>query len=243
MSTLVLLPTYNERENILELIGQVLALPSGVELLVIDDNSPDGTAQAVEESYGGESRVHLLKRPGKLGLGTAYSAGFQYAIRQGYKSVISMDADFSHDPKFIPDLIAAMSNFDMVIGSRYVPGGATVNWGLVRKIISRTANLVAHVILSMKQADCTSGYRLYRSVLLESIGYESIIADGYSYLIEILYRASRQGCKIGETPIVFVERRHGQSKISRKEIFKAIKTVLRLRFHPAVKPNQAAAKA
>jgi glycosyltransferase involved in cell wall biosynthesis len=243
MSTLVLLPTYNERENILELIGQILALPAGVELLVIDDNSPDGTAQAVEQFFGGESRVHLLKRPGKLGLGTAYSAGFQYAIREGYKSVISMDADFSHDPRFIPDLIAAMSKFDMVIGSRYVPGGATVNWGFLRKIISRTANLVAHVILSMKQADCTSGYRLYRSELLETIEYESIIADGYSYLIEILYRASRRGCKIGETAIVFVERRHGQSKISRKEIFKAIKTVLRLRFHPPVKASQAVAKA
>lgn len=242
MSTLVLLPTYNERENILELIGQILALASALEILVIDDNSPDGTAQAVEQSFGGESRVHLLKRPGKLGLGTAYSAGFQYAIEKGYTSVISMDADFSHDPKFIPELIGAMSNFDMVIGSRYVPGGATVNWGLLRKVISRTANLVAHLILSMKQADCTSGYRLYRAELLEKIEYESILADGYSYLIEILYRASRRDCRIGETPIVFVERRHGKSKISRKEIFKAIKTVLRLRLHPPV-ASSAVAKA
>lgn len=243
MSTLILLPTYNERENIPDLIGQILALAADVEILVIDDNSPDGTAQTVEQSFGVEPRVHLLKRPGKLGLGTAYSAGFAHAIREGYPSVISMDADFSHDPKYIPDLIAAMTKYDMVIGSRYVPGGATVNWGFIRKVISRSANLVAHMILSMKQADCTSGYRLYKTDLLQRIEYESILADGYSYLIEILYRASRRQTNVGETPIVFVERRHGKSKISRKEIFKAIRTVLRLRFHPSGKTSEAVAKA
>lgn len=239
MSTLVLLPTYNERENISELIRQTLALSSGVEILVVDDNSPDGTADAVEQAFGNESRVHLLRRSGKLGLGTAYSAGFRYAIEHEYEKVISMDGDFSHDPRFIPDLIRVSEQFDLVIGSRYVPGGGTENWGLFRKVISRTANLTAHVILSMKQADCTSGYRLYRVELLKRLDFDSVIADGYSYLIEILCRASRQNSKIGETPILFVERRHGKSKISRKEILKAVQTIFRLRFHPQVSAKSA----
>lgn len=232
MDTLVLLPTYNERENVVELIHQILALPSPVQVLVIDDHSPDGTADTVRENFKDNQRVHLLCRPGKMGLGTAYTAGFHYAMEHAFKTVISMDADFSHDPRFIPELIAASAEFDLVIGSRYVNGGGTQNWGFFRKVISRTANLTAHALLSMKQADCTSGYRLYHTDLLRMIDFDSVIADGYSYLIEILYRASRRHCKIGETPILFVERRHGQSKISRKEIFKAIRTILRLRFHP-----------
>jgi dolichol-phosphate mannosyltransferase len=228
MNTLVIIPTYNERENIAELIEKILQLAENFHVLVIDDNSPDGTAQVVE-GLGHADRVHLLIRPKKLGLGTAYSAGFEHALEKGYGKAATMDADFSHDPSDIPRLAEASGSADLVIGSRYIKGGRTVNWGIFRKILSRVANFLAHDFLSLKPADCTSGFRLYQTDLLRRLEFQSIRADGYSYLVEILMMASWQKARVAEVPIVFVERRRGKSKISRGEIFKAIRTMLRLR--------------
>jgi dolichol-phosphate mannosyltransferase len=238
MSTLVIVPTYNEHENIVPLVKQIVELPADLEVLVIDDNSPDGTSAAVSEIFAGNKRVHLLKRQKKLGLGTAYSAGFRYAIDQNFKSAITMDADFSHNPQHIPGIMKASAGADLVIGSRYVPGGATVNWGIVRIMISRVANLMAHTFLMLQPADCTSGFRLYHCKTLQQLDFESVIAEGYSYLVEILHRAATHQMKIVEVPITFEERRRGKSKISRKEVFKAIQTILRLRFRPTVKQKR-----
>jgi len=242
MRTLVILPTYNERENIVPLIERILELPLALEVLVIDDNSPDGTASAVRDAFPKEERVHIHQREKKLGLGTAYTAGFHQAIEMGFDAAVTMDADFSHDPRHLSQLCLAAPDYDLVIGSRYVPGGTTVNWGVLRKIISRVANLNAHLLLSMKPQDCTSGYRLYHTATLKTLEYESVVADGYSYLVEILFRASRRDLKIGEVPIIFVERLRGKSKISRKEIFKALKTILRLRLHPESSRNSVAVR-
>src|SRR5262245_17802214 len=166
MRILVFIPTYNERENIVPLVAQILESPEGLDVLVVDDNSPDKTADVLLEAFPNNSRVHLLKRERKFGLGTAYSAGFRYTLDHGFDAAISMDADFSHDPKYLPDLIGASKNCDIVIGSRYIPGGKTVNWGISRQFISRMANLLAHHFISLRSADCTSGYRLFHAGVL-----------------------------------------------------------------------------
>jgi dolichol-phosphate mannosyltransferase len=230
MKTLVLVPTYNERDNVIPLLNQILSLPSSLDVLVIDDGSPDGTADAVVNEFGNNTRVHLLKRRAKLGLGTAYAAGFHYALEKEYDSAVTMDADFSHNPAHIPELIGASNKADIVIGSRYVPGGATVNWGWFRILISRVANLMAHTVLSLQPSDCTSGFRLYHCKTLREIDFEGVVAEGYSYLVEILHHAESRNLRITEIPITFIERRAGKSKISRKEILKAIQTIFRLRF-------------
>jgi dolichol-phosphate mannosyltransferase len=238
MKTLVLVPTYNERDNVVPLLTEILNLPVSLEALVIDDGSPDGTAALITEHFGANERVHLLKRPGKMGLGTAYAAGFHYALEKGFDAAITMDADFSHNPAHIPDLIAASNQADLVIGSRYVPGGKTVNWGRFRILISRVANLMAHFVLSLHPSDCTSGFRLYHCKTLREVDFEGVVAEGYSYLVEILYRVESRHLRIEEIPITFIERRAGKSKISRKEIFKAIQTILRLRFGNAAKSKR-----
>jgi dolichol-phosphate mannosyltransferase len=230
MRTLVIIPTYNERDNIVPLVDRILRLPGELEVLVVDDGSPDGTASALQERHSDDPRVHLIQRGRKLGLGTAYTAGFRYALENGYRFCITMDSDFSHDPGHIPELCRAAEGNDLVVGSRYVPGGRTVNWGWWRRLISRTANLFAHNLVALQHRDCTSGFRLYRSEALRIVDFQSIVADGYSYLVEILHRVSVSGLRVAEVPITFVERRQGKSKISRKEIFKAIHTMLRLRF-------------
>ncbi len=235
MKILVLVPTYNERDNVIPLLTQILTLPSAVDVLVIDDGSPDGTAETVSDQFGTNSRVHLLKRPSKLGLGTAYAAGFHYALEKGYDAAVTMDADFSHNPSHIPELIEASAKADVVIGSRYVPGGATLNWGWMRILMSRVANWMAHSMLSLQPSDCTSGFRLYHCKILQELDFEGVVAEGYSYLVEILYLAETKNLRIAEVPITFIERRAGKSKISRKEIFKAIQTIFRLRFGNATK--------
>jgi len=203
--TLVIIPTYNERANI-------------PDVLVVDDNSPDGTAAFVRKQYERSNGVKLLQREKKLGLGTAYKAGFHYAIQHNYNFAITMDADLSHDPAVIPDLQIAILNADLVVGSRYVPNGAVSQWGWLRKFISRSANMIAHHFLGMKAADCTSGFRIYRTEALNRLDFSSIHADGYSYLIEILFRATKLNLAVGEVPILFVDRERGKSKISQKEI-------------------------
>ncbi len=235
MNTLVIIPTFNERENITHLVSEILQLKEELHVLVVDDNSPDKTGEALLTAFPSDNRVHLLKRERKLGLGTAYSAGFRYTLENGYAMAITMDADFSHDPKYLPEMIKASAQNDIVIGSRYIPEGKTVNWGLSRQFLSRTANLLAHHFISLKPADCTSGLRLFHAETLRKLDFESIVADGYSYHLEVLKRASAQNMKVGEIPITFTDRLHGKSKVSSIEIFKALQTLLRLRFNPAPK--------
>ncbi|MCX7047774.1 MAG: polyprenol monophosphomannose synthase [Candidatus Sumerlaeota bacterium] len=236
---LVIIPTYNEAENIGSLIPEILKATdrSDLAVLVVDDNSSDGTNAIVQRIAIGrdDNRVRLLSRPGKQGLGTAYMAGFRYALDQGFALAITMDADFSHSPDRLPAIITAAQDADIVVGSRYIPGGRISNWPLRRKMLSFGANLMAHAILRARSRDCTSGYRAYRREILEKIPFEQIKSDGYSFLIEMLMRCERAGASVAESPIHFVDRREGRSKISRKEIFKAFATLWRMFWMKAVK--------
>jgi dolichol-phosphate mannosyltransferase len=222
--TLVIIPTYNEAENIRPLVETILLrYPRSIDLLVIDDNSPDGTAAIVAAIMEKESRVALLTRPAKLGLGTAYLTGFRYALDRGYGKVIEMDADFSHDPETIASLIAAMNDADMVIGSRYMNNTINViNWPLSRLILSKVASIYTRVITGMPVSDPTSGFKCISARVLESIALDRVHSQGYSFQIEIDYRAWRKGFVIHEVPIVFADRSVGKSKMTRKNIFEAI---------------------
>jgi dolichol-phosphate mannosyltransferase len=225
---LVVLPTYNEKENIAALVGEILALRVPLEVLVVDDNSPDGTAEIVAQLVASDQRVHLLRRAGKLGLGTAYKAGFSYGLENGYDAVITMDADFSHHPRYLPAMLAAAANYDLVIGSRYVEGGGVENWPWHRQFLSAGANLMSRLLLGLPARDCTAGFRCYRSRLLQGTDWEAVKAEGYGFLEEMLYRIQRAGFTIGEVPIVFADRKAGSSKISKAEIFKAMAMLFRL---------------
>lgn len=226
----VIVPTYNEAENIGTLIAQLRAQPGNIHVLVVDDNSPDGTGQIVEGLAAQDSSVHLLHRPVKQGLGEAYKAGFREGLRRGYLYLCTMDADFSHDPARVPDLLRkASQGYDLVVGSRYVPGGQIVDSTAFRKFISYGANWLAHTLLGINIRDCTAGFRCYRRRVLETINLDGIFSSGYSFLIEMGFHCQQAGFRIGEVPITFVNRRMGISKISRVEIYKAFYTLLRLR--------------
>jgi glycosyltransferase involved in cell wall biosynthesis len=226
---LVVLPCYNERENIERLVSEIFALDVPLDVLVIDDNSPDGTGKVAEELRTIYPQLHVLHRPGKLGLGTAYRAGFRYALENGYEQVITMDADFSHQPAYLPELVRCGQEADLVIGSRYTPGGGAVGWPLRRKIISGTANRLARAVLDVTARDCTSGYRCYKREALVAIGPDSVLSSGYSFLVEMLYRVESAGLVVREVPIVFVDRQAGKSKINRIEVYKTLYTLGRLR--------------
>ena len=230
MQVNVIVPTYNERENIKALVTQLLALPTGVLVIVVDDNSPDGTGdiadRLAEENPG---RIDVIHRAGKLGLGTAYIAGFRRALAGGADLICTMDADFSHNPRYIPDMVAKIDQgYDLVIGSRYVPGGGSSGCTFDRKLLSWGANAFARTVLGLRAHDTTAGFRCYRREVLESVQLDEIKASGYSFLIEMLHRVRRRGWQVGEVPIVFENRRLGTSKISRTEITRAMGTVLRL---------------
>lgn len=222
----VVVPTYNESDNIGILAQEILSLP--VQLVIVDDNSPDGTGEIADEWARKESRVFVLHRPRKMGLGTAYIVGFKRALSLGADRVITMDADFSHHPRYIPTLLTRSETADLAIGSRYVDGGGTLNCTLARSVLSRSANIFARLALGLRTHDCTAGFRCYRREVLESIGLDTIFSDGYSFLIEMLYRSQKLGHEIEEVPIIFEDRRRGASKISRGEILKALYTVIRL---------------
>lgn len=225
----VVIPTYNERDNIGALLERVLALPR-FRALVVDDNSPDGTAEIVARIAADEPRVGMLSRPGKQGLGTAYVAGFRRALAEGASYICEMDADFSHDPRYLPVLLeAAETTYDLVLGSRYVPGGGTTDWGVARKLISRGGNMYARIILGLPVMDATGGYRCYRRQVLETIDLDAIHSNGYSFQIELVYRTLQAGFRIGEAPIIFPDRRVGHSKMSRRIVLEALLTVWRLR--------------
>lgn len=228
---LIIIPTYNEIENIERLVARVLEQRSPhleFEVLVVDDASADGTGQAVDRIAQAEPRAHLLARPGKLGLGTAYIAGFRYALENDYDFAGTMDADFSHDPAHLPAFAEAAQEADLVIGSRYVPGGGIRNWGWHRHVLSGTANFLARMVGGLGPHDCTTGYRLYRADLLRRLDLDRIVSDGYSCLMELVFVCQKAGARIVESPIVFVDRRAGQSKISQKEIAKAFGTLWHL---------------
>jgi dolichol-phosphate mannosyltransferase len=227
----VIIPTYNEKENLELLVERLLALPIDLGVIVVDDNSPDGTGEIAERlATEHNGRVKVLHRASKLGLGTAYVTGFRQAIADGSSFIVTMDADFSHPPERIPELVAkAQNGYDLVIGSRYVPGGRAVECTLPRKMLSWGANVFfARTLLNLKARDATAGFRCYRSQVLESLVLEQILSNGYSFLIELLYRVQRAGWRVGEVPIVFHNRQQGVSKISRSEIYKALYTVFRL---------------
>lgn len=229
LKPIVVVPTYNEAENICLLVTDILTLPLSIDVVVVDDNSPDGTGQIAQELAAHNAAVHVVHREGKLGLGTAYVAGFKYALARDYDRIMTMDADFSHHPQYIPAMIEkSQFEADVVIGSRYVRGGGTRGCALPRKVLSWGANAFAKVVLGLRAMDCTAGFRCYRREVLEAIELDAIFSNGYSFLIEMLYKCQRQGCLVGEVPIIFENRRRGASKISRREIFKALETVLRL---------------
>lgn len=226
---LVIIPTYDERENINQLIPQVLEQAPEAEILVVDDNSPDGTAALVETLAETTPRVHLLKRERKLGLGTAYLAGFRFALERGYDLAFEMDADFSHDPHEIPKFIEAAEEADLIIGSRYITEGDTLNWPLRRRLLSQLGNLYAHLVTGMSVKDATSGYRCFRRVLLEQLDFDRIASNGYAFQVEIAFRVWKLGLRIREIPIVFADRVAGQSKLDRHIIWEALWGIWRLR--------------
>jgi dolichol-phosphate mannosyltransferase len=230
MRAAIVIPTYNESDNIQSLVEAIIALGEALQVIIVDDSSPDGTGELAENLAREHSAVHVLHRSAKLGLGTAYIAGFKRAFALGAERIMTMDADFSHHPRYIPRLLARSQAHDLVIGSRYVDGGGTLHCGLWRQVLSRTANTVARIVLGLRAHDCTAGFRCYRRQALESIGLDHIFSDGYSFLVEMLYKCQQRGCRIAEVPIIFEDRRRGASKISRQEIFKAMYTVFRLRW-------------
>ena len=229
MKAVVCLPTYNEREN-LERMIEALA-DKGVSVLVIDDNSPDGTGELADRLAAEHDFVEVLHRPRKEGLGPAYLAGFHRALAEGAELVLELDADFSHDPADVPRLIAAASDADLVLGSRYVEGGAVGNWGPVRRFVSSGGSWYARVLLGVSIRDMTCGFRCYRRVVLETLDLDAIASQGYVFQIESTYRTLRAGFRVVEVPITFVDREHGGSKMSRRIVLEAIwkVPVLRLR--------------
>ena len=227
---LIVVPTYNERDNVDAVVREFLGPIPTAELLFVDDNSPDGTGARLDELAADDPRVHVLHRPGKLGLGTAYLDGFRWGLARDYAFLFEMDADFSHDPKYLPVMLAkAKAGADVVIGSRYVEGGGTENWGVGRKLISRGGSLYARTVLGVKIRDVTAGFICYRRSALEALDLGAIESNGYSFQIEMKYRALSAGLKVAEVPIVFVDRRVGKSKMSRRIFAEALTMVWKLR--------------
>jgi len=238
LECLVIVPTYNERENIAELIRRILAQPISVEVLVIDDASPDGTGAIVRRLAAGDPRVHLIERPGKGGLGSAYCDGFRHALaRTRADLVFQMDADFSHDPAALPELLAVARQEDLVLGSRYLHGVTVVNWPLKRLFLSYGANLYTRLITGMPFKDATGGFKCFRREVLEAIDWSGIHSDGYSFQIETTYQAWRRGFRIREVPILFVDRRVGISKMNRRIVMEAVWLVWRLALRHAFRPR------
>ena len=227
MRTLIILPTYNEAVNIMLLLPKLLKLPDEVQVCVVDDNSPDNTGVLADEWAAKTARVRVIHRAGKQGLGTAYVAGFQYALAQGFEGVLTMDADFSHHPRYIPAMLAALAEADVVIGSRYVAGG-DVLYPWHRRFLSKTSNAVARVLLGLRAHDCTAGFRLYRASVLAQVALDGIRSNGYSFLVEMLMLVQAAGARVAEVPIIFEDRQYGVTKISTREIFRGVETVGRL---------------
>lgn len=232
--TLVVTPTYDEAENIEHFVGQVLGQGPSIEILVVDDNSPDGTAGIVERMMEKEPRIHILKRPGKMGLGTAYVDGFRYAIAHKFDYIFEMDADFSHNPEEIPRFLEKASACDLVIGSRYTNGVRVVNWPIRRLILSYAANVYTRVITGMPVKDATGGFKCFRRGVLEAIDLGRVHSNGYAFQIEMNFKAYSKGFRICEHPIIFFDRRSGVSKMSKKIVYEAVFMVWKLKFRKII---------
>jgi len=226
---LVVVPTYNEADNVPQLLPTILKLGDHFNVLVVDDGSPDGTAKLVKELQKAEPRIHLIERAGKMGLGTAYVAGFKYALANGFDFVFEMDADFSHDPQELPHLLEKAQTYDLVIGSRYISGVNVVNWPLRRLILSYGANVYTRIITGMPVRDATGGFKCFRRKVLESIDLDAIHSNGYAFQIEMNFKTWRNGFKILEIPIVFTDRIIGVSKMSKHIVYEAVWMVWRLK--------------
>ncbi len=229
MKSLIIIPTYNELENIQRLLPELMALDPCIRVLVVDDNSPDGTGKLVDEMASENDRISVLHRPAKLGLGSAYVAGFKYAVQQDVDCVFEMDADFSHDPAMIPKFIEQIQACDVVIGSRYISGINVVNWPMSRLLLSYFANIYTRLVTGMTIRDTTSGYKCFRREVLENIELDDVRSDGYAFQIEMNFRCWRKGYRLQEIPIIFVDRRSGTSKLSQGVIHEAVWIVWWLR--------------
>jgi dolichol-phosphate mannosyltransferase len=225
---LVSIATYNERENVPRLIEEIHQFAPQADVLVVDDNSPDGTGKVVDELASRDPRIKALHRPGKLGLGTAIVAAMRFAQNNGYDLLLNMDADFSHPPRYIPAMLAGMSSRDLMIGSRYVAGGGTENWPVVRETISRAVNGLVRFFFRMGVRDASGAYRCYRVSKLHDVRFDRIVSRGYSFQQEMLYRCKLAGCRLGETPIIFENRRAGKSKVNMKEAVRSMLTIIYL---------------
>ena len=229
METMVVIPTYNERDNIERLVGEILGQSDDIEVLVVDDNSPDGTGRLVDRLAAANPRINIMHREGKLGLGSAYRAGFKYALQKGAQYIIEMDADFSHDPAMLPIFQEKIREYDLVIGSRYLNGVSVVNWPIRRLILSYCASIYTRVITGLRVSDCTGGFKCFRRKVLESVDLDRIRSDGYSFQIEMNYRCVEKGFRIGEIPIIFIDRHAGTSKMSKKIVREAVFMVWKLK--------------
>jgi dolichol-phosphate mannosyltransferase len=223
----VIIPTYNERENLEAIAGRVRASVLNADVLIVDDNSPDGTGDLADKLAAADPHIHVLHRPGKNGLGAAYIAGFRWALDQGYGAMVEMDADGSHQPEQLPDLLTALADADLVIGSRYVPGGKVVNWPKSREILSRGANTYARLMLGIHLRDATAGYRVYRDTTLRRISLDEVESQGYCFQVDLALRALRAGMTVVEVPITFIERARGASKMSRAIVIEALWQIAR----------------
>jgi len=232
-TAVICLPTYNERENLQSIVDELLRTAPTVDILVIDDNSPDGTGAVADGISEVEPRVHVLHRAGKEGLGKAYIAGFKWALERSYKYIFEMDADFSHQPRYIPQFLRAIEdhNYDLVLGSRYVEGGGTENWSAIRKLISKGGSLYARTILQVPFQDLTGGFKCFRREVLEAIDLDEVECTGYAFQIELTYRAHQLGFRVKEIPIIFYERIAGHSKMNKKIVLEAVHKVWSIKFN------------
>ena len=229
MKTLIIIPTYNELENLPRLLPEVLSKDESIEVLIVDDNSPDGTAAFVKNEMKVNNRIHLIIRQSKQGLGTAYIAGFKYALQNNFQIIFEMDADFSHDPKEIPRFLDEIKNSDVILGSRYINGVNVINWPLRRLLLSSFANLYTRVITGMPIHDATGGFKCFRREVLEAIDLDRVTSNGYAFQIEMTFKAWKKGFKVKEIPIIFVDRVKGKSKMSKKIVREAVTMVWKLR--------------
>ncbi len=229
MKVFVVIPTYNEKDNVVALASSVLAQDSDIQILFVDDNSPDGTGALIDGLVAGNDRIHVVHRSGKLGLGSAYRHGFKAALEMNADYIMEMDADFSHDPASLPHFLTAIKEHDLVIGSRYLNGVSVVNWPIRRLILSYFASVYTRWVTGLRLRDCTSGFKCFRRSVLEAIDLDSVKSDGYSFQIEMNYRCMEKGFRIAEIPIIFIDRHAGSSKMSRKIVREAVLMVWKLR--------------
>jgi len=234
---LVIIPTYNEAVNIEKIVNSVLSVSNSLEVLVIDDNSSDNTADIVQKLGKNDDRIHLIKRPKKMGLGTAYVAGFDYALKHEYDFVFEMDADFSHDPNDLPRFMKLLDEYDLIIGSRYINGVSVVNWPMKRLLLSFFACMFARLVTGLPVRDLTSGFKCYSRRALERVNWKKFKVDGYGFQIQSVYAVYNAGLKVKEIPIIFVERRAGTSKMSKRIIWEAFWLVWKLRLMSLVNKN------